>query len=129
MALGKIKADTLEHSTAGTVDTQYVVGGSAKGWVNFDGSAGTISARGSLNVSGFTDHASGEYTITLSSAFDSTNNMAPVGSNGNTVTDPANSFTSCVAVTTTSTRHEIFSGSNSKGDRIFVHVIQHGDLA
>jgi hypothetical protein len=34
MALGKIKADTLEHSTAGTVDTQYVVNGSAKAWIN-----------------------------------------------------------------------------------------------
>ena len=30
MALGKIKADTLEHSTAGSLDTQYVVNGSAR---------------------------------------------------------------------------------------------------
>ena len=30
MALGKIKADTLEHSTAGSLDTQYIVKGSAK---------------------------------------------------------------------------------------------------
>ena len=37
MALGKIKADTLEHSTSGSVDTQYVVSGSAKQWVNLDG--------------------------------------------------------------------------------------------
>ena len=32
MANGKIKADTLEHSTAGSLDTQYVVNGSAKAW-------------------------------------------------------------------------------------------------
>ena len=32
MALGKIKADTLEHSTAGSLDTSYVVNGSAKAW-------------------------------------------------------------------------------------------------
>ena len=37
MALGKIKADTLEHSTAGTVDTQYVVNGSAKAWAQHAG--------------------------------------------------------------------------------------------
>jgi hypothetical protein len=38
MALGKIKADTLEHSTAGSLDTQYVVNGSAKvTWVNYTG--------------------------------------------------------------------------------------------
>ena len=29
MANGKIKADTLEHSTAGSLDTSYVVNGSA----------------------------------------------------------------------------------------------------
>ena len=34
MALGKIKADTLEHSTAGSLDTQYVVNGSAKAWIH-----------------------------------------------------------------------------------------------
>ena len=30
MALGKIKADTLEHSTVGSVDTKFVVQGSGK---------------------------------------------------------------------------------------------------
>ena len=40
MALGKIKADTLEHSTAGSLDTQYVVNGSAKAWQH--ASAGTM---------------------------------------------------------------------------------------
>ena len=32
---GKIIADTLEHSTAGSLDTQYVVQGSAKAWCKF----------------------------------------------------------------------------------------------
>ena len=39
MANGKIKADTLEHSTAGSLDTSYVVNGSAKAWVNFNGTS------------------------------------------------------------------------------------------
>jgi hypothetical protein len=34
---GKIIADQIEHSTAGSLDTSYVVNGSAKAWVNFDG--------------------------------------------------------------------------------------------
>ena len=129
MAFGTLKADTLTHSTAGSLATNFVVGGSAKGWVNFDGSASSLSARGSLNISSFTDHAAGEYTTTLTNAFDSTDNMAPVGSNGNTTTDPANAFTSCVAVTTSTTRHEIYSGSNTKADRSFVHILYDGDLA
>ena len=67
MALGKIKADTLEHSTAGSLDTQYVVNGSSKAWVNFNGT-GTIASRDSLNISGLTDNATGHYTVTVSSA-------------------------------------------------------------
>ena len=47
---GKIIADQIEHSTAGSLDTQYVVNGSAKAWVNFNGT-GTIAARNSLNLS------------------------------------------------------------------------------
>ena len=58
MALGKIKADTLEHSTAGTVDTQYVVNGSAKTYVRFE-LVGTVSILGSLNISSVEDVATG----------------------------------------------------------------------
>ena len=48
MALGKIKADTLEHSTAGSVDTQYVVNGSAKAWQNLNGNS--FGLRDSFNT-------------------------------------------------------------------------------
>jgi len=76
MALGKIKADTLEHSTAGSLDTQYVVNGSAKAWVNFNGT-GTIASRDSLNVSGLTDNGTGDYTINVSSAMTNTSYAIP----------------------------------------------------
>ena len=36
MAFGEIKADTLTHSTAGSVDTNYVVNGSTKVWATWD---------------------------------------------------------------------------------------------
>ena len=65
---GKIVADTLEHSTAGSVDTQYVVNGSAKAWSAFDGS-GTVAIDGSNNVSTLTDNGTGDYTIILQNAF------------------------------------------------------------
>ena len=66
MANGKIKADTLEHSTAGALDTQYVVQGSSKAWINFDGNSTNI--RGSFNVSSQTDVSSGRDQITLTNA-------------------------------------------------------------
>ena len=71
MALGKIKADTLEHSTAGSLDTSYVVNGSAKAWVNFNGS--TFGINDSFNVGSMTDNSTGDYTVTFSNALSSAN--------------------------------------------------------
>lgn len=51
-----------------TVGTSYVVNGSAKAWVNFDGT-GTIAARDSLNLSSLTDNGTGNYTVNFSNAF------------------------------------------------------------
>ena len=67
---GKIIADTLEHSTAGSVTTDYVVNGSAKQWCHFDGTAGTLSLDDSLNTSSLTDSATGIYLANF------TNNMS-----------------------------------------------------
>ena len=72
MALGKIKADTLEHSTAGSLDTSYVVNGSAKAWVNFDGT-NTISIRDSFSVSSIDDDGTGLYSYNLSNAMSNAN--------------------------------------------------------
>ena len=62
MALGKIKADTLEHSTAGSLDTKFVVQGSLKVWANISG-GGTPAIDDSLNVSGITDVSTGRRKI------------------------------------------------------------------
>ena len=64
---GKIIADTLEHSTAGSLTTDYVVNGSAKAFVSFVGT-GTISSSASLNISSLTDNGTGDYTTNISSA-------------------------------------------------------------
>ena len=72
MAHGKIKADTLEHSTAGSLDTQYVVNGSAKAWINFNGT-GTPAARDSFNHASITDNGTGDYTLALTSSMGNVN--------------------------------------------------------
>ena len=66
---GKIIADTLEHSTAGSVTTDYVVNGIAKAWVKYNGT-GTIAIDDSLNVTSLTDSATGQHSYTF------TNNMS-----------------------------------------------------
>ena len=51
-----------------TVGTGYVVNGSAKAWVNFNGT-GTIAARDSFNVASLTDNGTGDYTLSYTSSF------------------------------------------------------------
>ncbi len=65
MALGKIKADTLEHSTAGSLDTQYVVNGSAKVWVYYQ----TQSVTNSLNVTSGVDTSAGVFDVNFANDF------------------------------------------------------------
>jgi len=72
---GKIIADTLEHSTAGSLTTDYVVNGSAKAWVNFN--ATTTSARDSFNVSSITDNGTGIETTGFTSSMSNANYSLP----------------------------------------------------
>ena len=76
MALGKIKADTLEHSTAGSVDTQFVVNGSAKSWASATISSNTHTLQDSLNVSSLTDDGAGRTDIVFSSNMSNANYSA-----------------------------------------------------
>jgi len=64
---GKIIADTLEHSTAGSLSTEYVVNGSAKAFINFNGT-GTPASRKTLNSSSITDNGTGQFRVAIVSA-------------------------------------------------------------
>ena len=67
-SFGTLKADTLTHSTAGSLATNFVVNGSTKthNRFNFDGNTVT----GSFNQSSVSDIGTGEYQATY------TNNMS-----------------------------------------------------
>tara|TARA_R100000329_G_scaffold116401_1_gene95757 strand:+ start:175 stop:558 length:384 start_codon:yes stop_codon:yes gene_type:complete len=67
MAFGIIKADTLTHSTAGSVPTNFVVEGSAKAWVEFNGT-GTVAISDSFNIGGLTDAGTGLYNLTFTNS-------------------------------------------------------------
>ena len=131
MALGKIKADTLEHSTAGSLDTSYVVDGSAKAWTNINGSSGTPVAQDSLNNGSITDNAAGDYTLSFTSTFGNAN-YTHVGMGGNTDTamrTPCQQK-STNAPTTGSSRYVlIVANASSPIDVAFFGVANLGDLA
>ena len=84
-SFGTLKADTLTHSTAGSLATNYVVNGSSKAWVNFDGT-GTIAARDSLNLSSLDDDGTGQYGINLTSAMADANYMVSMRLHGDAFT-------------------------------------------
>ena len=67
---GTIIADTLTHSTAGSVTTDYVVNGSAKAWVMFQGT-GTVAVDDSHNTSSISDVGTGQYTVNFSNSMNS----------------------------------------------------------
>ena len=119
---GKIVADTLEHSTAGSVTTDYVVNGSAKAWVIFDGT-GTIAADDSLNLSSLTDSGTGQYAQNFTSSFSATEYSVLSGDNHRGVGEAAYSTTSKA----TTVRRQ--NTSDSTVDVSKVSMAEYGDLA
>ena len=71
--MSKIKADTLSN-LGGTqeVPVDTVVQGSAKAWVNFNGT-GTVAIRAAFNVSSITDNGTGDYTANFTAAMSDAN--------------------------------------------------------
>ena len=65
---GKIIADTLEHSTAGSIATNYVVDGLSKAMGFVDASGSTYKA-GSLNISSVTDNGASGKVFSFTSTF------------------------------------------------------------
>lgn len=66
--MSTLRTDTLSN-VAGTktVPTSTVVDGSAKAWVNFNGT-GTIAIRTAFNVSSITDNGVGNFSVNFTSA-------------------------------------------------------------
>lgn len=60
---------TVQTISNGSVSTSSanVISGSAKAWVNFNGT-GTVAIRASYNVSSITDNGTGNYTINMTNA-------------------------------------------------------------
>ena len=90
--MSTLKTNTLSN-VAGTSSTaiENAIHGSAKAWVNFNGT-GTVAIRASYNVSSITDHAAGQYTVNFTTALSDENYAAvlscetqPTGDYGSTL--------------------------------------------
>ena len=131
MAFGTLKADTLTHSTAGSLATSVVFNGTSKVWVNFDGTASGAAARDSYNVSSMTDHQTGSYSVNFSSAMSDANYAATMnnrtGGAKQSIVTLAKDFTASASVQ----RIYVVNPSNPGvlQDEDFCMVSINGDLA
>ena len=78
MANGTIAFDTLQTSgqidgTARSIDTDYLLNGSAKCWINYDATASSDYTRDSFNVSSTSDNGTGEHDVSFSNVMGNVN--------------------------------------------------------
>ena len=126
MANGTIAFDTLSTSgqitgTAKSVDTDYVVNGSAKAWVLGTDAAGRTK---NFNVSGGTDNGgSGDYTYAFSNNMDSDNFVvSATGASG------GRRYGINAARTSANFTVRYYDDTESAADTVNANVV-HGDLA
>ena len=70
--MSTIKTETLSTPSNATVPVDTVVNGTAKAWVNFNGT-GTVAIRRAFNVASITDNATGVYTVNFTTAMEDNN--------------------------------------------------------
>lgn len=71
--MSTLKCTTIsKQDGSASVPTDTVVNGSAKAWVNFNGT-GTVAIRAAFNVSSITDNGAGEYDVNLTAALSDAN--------------------------------------------------------
>ena len=71
--MSKLKVTTIANiSDTENPNVTNVINGSAKAWVNFNGT-GTVAIRASFNVSSITDNGTGLYAVNMTNAIADTN--------------------------------------------------------
>ena len=70
--MSTIKTETLSTPSNATVPVDTVVNGTAKAWVNFNGT-GTVAIRRAFNVGSITDNGAGDYTVNFTTAMPDAN--------------------------------------------------------
>ncbi|MDA9930449.1 hypothetical protein N9E91_04320 [Alphaproteobacteria bacterium] len=124
---GTIAADTLTHSTAGSLTTDYVVNGSAKAWIAFNGT-GTIAIKDSNNFASISDDGTGDYKSNLTSALSNANGSATSGGGHPEALTNVGESIEVGMLSSSQLSHE--SGTTSANvDFAHVNAAVHGDLA
>lgn len=112
--MSTLVAQTISNGTVST-SSANVIQGSAKAWVNFNGTTGSI--RASYNASSVTRNGTGDYTVNFTNAFANTDyavlGTAGVVISGGTMTPVVCINNNAAAPTTSAVRMAVYQGSTS----------------
>jgi len=123
----ELRVTTIANN-AGTesVDTTYVINGSAKMWANLNGS--TFGLRQSLNTSSAIDNGTGDYSFSFTNST-SDSNYATTINQGNQTGSDFWGYRGSHSHATGSVREKSRNTSNNAADAVTFCVHLHGDLA
>jgi hypothetical protein len=108
-----------------SIPTTYVTNGSAKAWVNFNGT-GTIAARDSFNVASLTDNGTGNYTVNFADAMGN----GDYSVSGLSSENGGGQNARVVSLSTTAAQvQSTDAGNNALTDTAIFTLNVHGDLA
>ena len=125
----ELRVNTIKDASGNnSIATSFIAEGSAKVWVNFDGTAGSLSPRDSHNVTSLTDNGTGDYTITIASDMGNTN-YSSVGSGQNTSNTNYGTVFNPASVATGTLQVKYHNASEAIKDGAQQNVLIHGDLA
>ncbi len=133
MTNGTIAFDTLSTSgqidgVARSIDTDYLLNGSAKCWINYDATASSDYTRDSFNVASTTDNGTGSHDIAFSNNM--INNFHAGVTNGHRDDNQSISVLQGDGSLTTGFRFKLnafSSGTNTDSDSAFGAIF--GELA
>ena len=126
----ELRVNTLKDAAGNnSIATSVVASGSAKAWVNFNGT-GTVAIREDSNVASITDEGTGDYTVNFTAALTDVNYCTNVTSDSSSKTASARSPTTHTLGTTSSVRVGIYNNAaGTHQDCAVVNVGIQGDLA
>lgn len=116
------------QDSGGSVPVATVRRGSAKAWVNFNGT-GTVAIRDSQNVASITDNGTGLYAVNITDAMANSDYSAVTQVGGTTSVVTTRTLEDGVARTTLAFRFSSFNTAFSATDGAVQSAVIHGDLA
>ena len=118
--MSKLKLTTLANQDdSASVPADTIVSGTAKAWVNFNGT-GTVAIRRAFNVSSVTDNGTGDYTVNFTTAMPDANYAFQISAFNTTDGGTRNVLTSSTAPTSSALRFQIANTNATKADCNFV---------